>query len=162
MDEQIKENLTEGIGMKRKVSSRNGTGNSEPKNDGVSRRDFLRNTALVGSGIWATGTCALAAQAATGPAVLVAGDAAAIEEHAGPPVKLPDLSPARWLWYPSQRCLANTMVLFRRELQLPAKPKRATGWVLGSSRYLLYVNGRRIQFGRRQATLASRKSIPWT
>ena len=39
------------------------------------------------------------------------------------------------------------MVLFRREIELPAKPRLAGGWVLGSSRYLLFANGRRIQFG---------------
>ncbi len=63
------------------------------------------------------------------------------------PFALPDLTPARWLWYPSERCLANTVVLFRRALALSSKPVRARGWILGSSRYRLFVNGRRIQFG---------------
>lgn len=26
-----------------------------------------------------------------------------------------DLSPAKWIWLPSERCLPNTFVLFRRE-----------------------------------------------
>jgi hypothetical protein len=58
-----------------------------------------------------------------------------------------DLSPARWLWLPSQRTLANTFVLFRRELEISAAPVRATGWVTADSRYRLSVNGRRVQFG---------------
>lgn len=61
--------------------------------------------------------------------------------------RLPDLKPARWIWYPSSRTLANTMVLFRHAFDLPSAPKRATGWVLGSSRYLLFANGRRLHFG---------------
>ena len=58
-----------------------------------------------------------------------------------------DLSPAKWLWYPSDRVLPNTFVLFRRILQLNAKPKKATGWIIGESRYQLEVNGRRVQWG---------------
>ena len=58
-----------------------------------------------------------------------------------------DLSPARWLWLPSQRTLANTFVLFRRELELGSAPVSARGWVSADSRYRLSVNGRRVQFG---------------
>lgn len=42
---------------------------------------------------------------------------------------------------------ANTFVLFRRVLQLAGKPQSARGWIFGESRYLLEVNGRRIQWG---------------
>ena len=62
-------------------------------------------------------------------------------------ISIPDLNPARWLWYPSSRCLQNTFVLFRRTLELPAKPKRAIGWISADSRYLLHVNGERVQWG---------------
>jgi hypothetical protein len=58
-----------------------------------------------------------------------------------------DLSPARWIWLPSQRTLPNTFVLFRRELVLPAPPVRAAGWITADSRYRLSVNGRRVQWG---------------
>ena len=58
-----------------------------------------------------------------------------------------DLSPAQWIWFPSQRTLANTFVLFRRRLLLSARPIRATGWVTADSRYLFSVNGRRVQTG---------------
>jgi len=64
-----------------------------------------------------------------------------------PTKKLPDLQPARWLWYPSERCLPNTFVFFRRALTLAAKPRRATGWIAADSRYQLQVNGQRIQWG---------------
>jgi hypothetical protein len=60
---------------------------------------------------------------------------------------LPDLNPARWIWYPSNRCLPNTFILFRRGIKLSAPPKRATGWIIADSRYTLYVNGQRVQFG---------------
>src|ERR1700722_9178310 len=60
---------------------------------------------------------------------------------------LPDLAPARWIWYPCGRCLANTFVLFRRALQLPSTPVRATGWISADSRYSLEVNGQRAQWG---------------
>jgi alpha-L-rhamnosidase len=58
-----------------------------------------------------------------------------------------DLSPAKWLWYPGDRTLPNTFVLFRRVLPLVAKPRKATGWIIGESRYQLDVNGHRVQWG---------------
>ena len=66
-----------------------------------------------------------------------------------PPARhpLPDLKPAHWIWYPSERTLPNTFVLFRRQLQLLSRPRRATGWIHAESRYLLEVNGKRVQWG---------------
>jgi alpha-L-rhamnosidase len=58
-----------------------------------------------------------------------------------------DLSPARWVWYPMERCLANTMVFFRKEIYLSSNPSKALGYILGDSRYIFYVNGQRVQFG---------------
>ncbi len=58
-----------------------------------------------------------------------------------------NLSPATWIWFPSGRTLANTFVLFRRELTLPARPQRAAGWITADSRYRLTVNGQRVQWG---------------
>lgn len=60
---------------------------------------------------------------------------------------LPDLKPARWIWFPSGRTLPNTFILFRRELKLPKKPMRATGWICADSRYRFEVNGQRVQWG---------------
>lgn len=67
------------------------------------------------------------------------------KQYGAPPTL--DLSPARWIWYPSDRCLQNTFVLFRRSLSLPQKPRSAKGWVLADSRYELLVNGQRVQWG---------------
>jgi hypothetical protein len=58
-----------------------------------------------------------------------------------------DLSPARWIWYPSGRTLQNTFVLFRKEINIEKEIKSATGWILADSRYQLYVNGKRVQWG---------------
>jgi len=58
-----------------------------------------------------------------------------------------DLAPAKWIWLPSERCLANTFVFFRREIDLPAAPRAARGWLTADSRYRLTVNGRRVQWG---------------
>jgi hypothetical protein len=58
-----------------------------------------------------------------------------------------DLAPASWIWLPGERTLANTFVLFRRELELAAAPASARGWIAADSRYRLFVNGRRVQWG---------------
>lgn len=58
-----------------------------------------------------------------------------------------DLSPAKWIWWPSQRTLANTFVLFRREIDLTDIPESAEGWITADSRYRLTVNGQRVQWG---------------
>jgi hypothetical protein len=58
-----------------------------------------------------------------------------------------DLAPARWIWLPSRRTLANTFVLFRREIELASAAVEARGWVSADSRYRLWVNGRRVQWG---------------
>ncbi len=58
-----------------------------------------------------------------------------------------DLAPARWIWLPGERTLANTFVLFRREIELATAPVSARGFVSADSRYRLFVNGRRVQWG---------------
>jgi alpha-L-rhamnosidase len=58
-----------------------------------------------------------------------------------------NLAPARWIWLPCGRVLPNTFVLFRREIDLSAKPVRATALVTGDSRYRLTVNGQRAGWG---------------
>ncbi|MEW5900856.1 MAG: alpha-L-rhamnosidase N-terminal domain-containing protein [Acidobacteriota bacterium] len=107
----------------------------------MKRRDFIRSSAIAG------GAIALPTQ----PSAVLAQDPSpridAVPAQPSPRPKLPNLEPARWIWYPSGRCLPNTFVLFRRDVILAAKPKRATGWVAAESRYKLEVNGRRIQWG---------------
>src|SRR5687768_4246402 len=58
-----------------------------------------------------------------------------------------DLAPASWIWFPSRRTLANTFVLFRRELMLHSAPARAAGWITADSHYRLTINGVRLQWG---------------
>jgi alpha-L-rhamnosidase len=58
-----------------------------------------------------------------------------------------DLSPARWIWYPSERTLQNSVFLFRKTMTLDRIPATAKGWILADSRYRLYVNGTYVQFG---------------
>ena len=58
-----------------------------------------------------------------------------------------DLAPARWIWLPGERTLANSFVLFRREIELAEAPVSARGFVSADSRYRLFVNGRRLQWG---------------
>ncbi len=103
------------------------------------RREFIRSTAI-GSGI-AMLKADLGGEAAEGT-----GNIGAEPEYHGNS-RLPDLSPARWIWYPSGRCLQNTFVHFRRTFEIAERPKRVSGWIAADSRYLLAVNGRRIQWG---------------
>jgi hypothetical protein len=58
-----------------------------------------------------------------------------------------NLAPARWIWMPCGRVLPNTFVLFRREIDLPAKPLRATALIAADSRYRLTANGQRAGWG---------------
>ncbi|HPA16663.1 MAG TPA: alpha-L-rhamnosidase C-terminal domain-containing protein [Verrucomicrobiae bacterium] len=57
------------------------------------------------------------------------------------------LAPAKWIWLPSERTLPNTFVLFRKEIELPAIPTLARGWIAADSRYRLAINGNRVQWG---------------
>ncbi|MBS1704372.1 MAG: alpha-L-rhamnosidase [Armatimonadetes bacterium] len=57
-----------------------------------------------------------------------------------------DLSPARWIWFPSQRTLPCTVVLFRKLVTL-AKLGSCAGWIFADSRYRIWVNGKIVQWG---------------
>ncbi len=106
----------------------------------MDRRAFLRNSATAGA--WAASSpLQTSGETTQSPGFVLSTSPATVSRP------LPDLAPARWIWYPSERCLQNTFVLFRRDVQLDAAPLRATGWIAADSRYLLEVNGRRIQWG---------------
>jgi alpha-L-rhamnosidase len=109
----------------------------------LSRRRFLGSSALAAGG-------ALRPAASGGDGATTAEFTLAQSEDRGAAASLPLLpamGDARWIWYPSGRTLANTFVLFRRDLDLQSAPRSATGWITADSRYLLEVNGHRIQWG---------------
>lgn len=58
-----------------------------------------------------------------------------------------DLSPAKWIWAPCERTLPNTFVCFRVNIPIDGKIRSAVGHILASSRYLLSLNGCRVQWG---------------
>ncbi|SFF34313.1 alpha-L-rhamnosidase-related protein [Thermoflexibacter ruber] len=58
-----------------------------------------------------------------------------------------NLTPAQWIWLPAGRTLPNTFLLFRKVFTLNEQVSKATGWILGESRYKLYLNAERIQWG---------------
>ncbi len=94
----------------------------------MNRREFLKTSAV------SSGSLLLSKQA---QAQISVQEPAAIQPVATEPahgMDLPDLSPAKWIWYPSGRTLQNTFVLFRREVRLPKAPRRATGWMCADSR----------------------------
>jgi alpha-L-rhamnosidase len=107
----------------------------------MNRRDFLQTSAAAaGSLVLADNTSAAAT------AVSRKGSAPKAVMASNRP-RLPNLEPAHWIWYPSARTLQNTFVLFRREVALSSKPRRATGWISADSRYRLELNGQRVQWG---------------
>lgn len=58
-----------------------------------------------------------------------------------------ECGPCQWIWFPSERTLPNTFVLFRREVWLDRLPQEVSGWIYADSRYRLTLNGRRVQWG---------------
>jgi hypothetical protein len=119
----------------------------------MKRRDFIKSSAVTGGSLALLGKSGATAETGPSGGITAAAKKEPVFDSKGAPLspshvqRLPDLSPARWIWYPSGRTLANTFVLFRRELNLKSKPRRATGWISAESRYKLEVNGRRIQWG---------------
>ncbi len=108
-----------------------------------SRRDFVKNSMLGGAGLIASPYSVMGSKAAN-PKLISMGFAAELSQLYSP---LLDLSPAKWIWYPSERTLQNSVFLFRKTVQLNRVPSSSKGWILADSRYKLYVNGEYVQFG---------------
>jgi len=108
--------------------------------ESISRRGFLVNSILSG------GAAALS-DIPRGRAASTVQKQKADNLEEDMPLELPSLDPAKWIWYPSERCLQNTFILFRRDIDLSSIPRKANGWILADSRYRLFVNGERIQWG---------------
>ena len=124
----------------------------------MNRRDFVR-LSTAGSGSLLFGNSLASSVAVAGEdAKPATSESIAANTSSGK--RLPDLTPAQWIWYPSARSLANTFVLFRRGLQLSARPRRAVGWIAADSRYRLEVNGQHsVQWGPAPAIHAGPKPI---
>lgn len=118
-----------------------------PHSAGLPRRDFLKTSCLVALSTAVSPAAAAADDAKASGASGAPGVPFAVKPFASAPGETLDLSPAKWLWYPGDRTLPNTFVLFRRVLKLFARPRKATSWIIGESRYQLEVNGTRIQWG---------------
>lgn len=104
------------------------------------RRGFLQQGLLTGTSILFTGSGLQANENENENNLVAMPDIDVVP-------KVLDLSPARWIWLPSQRTLPNSILLFRKKINLSNKPIKATGWIIGESRYKLYANGDRVQFG---------------
>ncbi|HEY5913179.1 MAG TPA: alpha-L-rhamnosidase N-terminal domain-containing protein, partial [Verrucomicrobiae bacterium] len=107
----------------------------------MNRREFLKTSTVSGGSLLLAGSAAAQTPLANSSPI----DPVAASARKGAP--LPDLAPAKWIWYPSGRTLQNTFILFRRELAVAARPRRVTGWICADSRYRLEVNGQRVQWG---------------
>ena len=124
----------------------------------TNRRGFLTSTASAGGALIAAGTVAESPAAAsadftpTDPVKL-----ASVQDEA----RLPDLQPARWIWYPSARTLANTMVLFRRAVDLPAKPSAPPAGSSAAAATCSMPTDTASSSVPRLVIRASRKSIRW-
>jgi hypothetical protein len=106
-----------------------------------SRRSFLKNTAR-GTGFFFMPSFFGTNEKINGEVVTPAS----LESLTGYTKRL-DLSPARWIWYPSERTLPNTVLHFRKTFRVSGDLSAAKGWIVAESRYQLFVNGQRVQFG---------------
>lgn len=103
-----------------------------------SRRNFLQQSLLSGATLLLT---------SARPGHHAGSDESFPLRKIKPAARAIDLAPARWIWLPSQRTLPNTVLFFRKQISLQKKPLKATGWIMAESRYKLYANAQRIQFG---------------
>src|SRR5512141_2592977 len=99
----------------------------------MNRRIFLKTSAF-------TGTSLLLAPRVKAESAPADRRIESLPQHDLVANSLPNLEPAKWIWFPSGRTLQNTFVLFRRELRIASGLRRATGWIHADSRYRLELN----------------------
>jgi alpha-L-rhamnosidase len=114
--------------------------------DHLSRRNFLKNSSLSGVSLLVTPALGASKPAVSDPPASADEPLLAVRNVISAE-KAISLAPARWIWYPSGRTLQNTFILFRKPFSLSSPPKRAQGRIMADSRYLLLVNGQRVQWG---------------
>ena len=110
----------------------------------INRRDFFTKTALGGLGL---SFLSFTPQNTQQKRLQAKPKSFTIPQDSLPSPYALNLSPAQWIWYPAGRTLCNTVVLFRRGFKLTAPVKKASGWIVADSRYRLFVNGKRVQWG---------------
>jgi hypothetical protein len=54
---------------------------------------------------------------------------------------------AKWIWYPEGKTLPNSMIKFRKLINVESKVKEAKAFISADSRYRLYVNGEYVARG---------------
>lgn len=117
----------------------------------MKRRQFLQASGIAGASVLTASAVEIVASHSGTPAARRSAGSSdgrsAVHSMTAKADSLPDLTPARWIWYPSERTLPNTFVLFRRELRLSKAPIAALGWISADSRYRMEVNGQRVQWG---------------
>jgi alpha-L-rhamnosidase len=109
----------------------------------LSRRDFFRNSAYGSAFLMVSPFPHL--QADSNDRLIV--NTESVNLPFIPYSPLLDLSPAKWIWYPSLRTLQNSVFLFRKTIMIDTLPGSAKGWIFADSRYRLYINGTYLQFG---------------
>jgi alpha-L-rhamnosidase len=111
--------------------------------ENLSRRNFFRNSVYGGAFLMVSPYSSLQPDETNRSYVIPKTSNLSFKTY----TPLLNLSPAKWIWYPSQRTLQNSVFLFRKTIILDTLPGSAKGWIFADSRYRLYVNGTYLQFG---------------
>ena len=110
----------------------------------INRRDFFRKTAIGGLGL---SFMSFPAEGGAQTSIPRETPLPPLPQRSFSSPRSLNLAPAEWIWYPSSRTLCNTVVLFRRKFSIAGAVRKASGWIVADSRYRLFVNGRRVQWG---------------
>ncbi|MBW3469752.1 alpha-L-rhamnosidase N-terminal domain-containing protein [Arthrospiribacter ruber] len=115
------------------------------KGDNKGRRDFLRTISATGA--FSLMPVSFALSESRNALENLKRAKGVVELSELPKRKELNLSPASWIWFPAERILPNSFFHFRKVLKLNKSVRSAKGWIQAESRYVLFLNGQRIQFG---------------